>query len=500
MRATTLAFLFFFLSYSAFSQEEACVDGPKNQLEQFYKVNTFNGTTWESCKLPSFPDLADLATKAPEPPEMLVSENTFITDEDKKLCSLGSGWEPIQGQINDNEAVWKVGSNRWTLEHEQKYSEWVQKFVKADFFQKFNLATDCADAAGMIRTIFARIHHLPMVFTNGRDKIGHFSRNFKNLKTVPEWNESNWQNNLKADARFRRFLTEMTAYLGTGTFPLHVYPVRIRDPQDPKKKSGFVRPGTAISDRDHTRFISTMNPNSFLSINEMSSTSGVIVRELYSSSLGSIDNIVGRGLVNWRWPINCGGKGWMMRPASSMPGYSTEQYKIKDLDLEVMALEAPGIKFSAHTIQQKIQDFRVYASERIAAVNRAEDWKKNNPGKQIIGPLYEDLSTPNRDKSLERRYRELQSLVSRFENSTGYKFSSFEKEFAFQALEVGQGKRLSLWFIADINDEGSDDPNDSFGRRWGIENFVRTCSNINDLADSDSEKPLRRAACSVSKF
>ena len=94
--------------------------------------------------------------------------------------------------------IWEVGDRRWTVEEERQFGEWVDENITEEFFLRYRIPTDCADAVYAIRWIYARITHLPAAATTIDGKvIGHWSTDWKDLPTDPEWHR---------DQRFRAAL------------------------------------------------------------------------------------------------------------------------------------------------------------------------------------------------------------------------------------------------------------------------------------------------------
>ena len=128
---------------------------------------------------------------------------------------------PCYSQMPDDSPgqVWQVGERRWTIEEEQRFAKWVEEAITEDFFIRHRIPTDCADAVYAIRWIYARIAHLPAAATTreGR-RIGHWSTDWRHLRTDPEWDK---------DERFLAALFYLFPRTWTGTLPLDTYPVRI---------------------------------------------------------------------------------------------------------------------------------------------------------------------------------------------------------------------------------------------------------------------------------
>jgi hypothetical protein len=105
---------------------------------------------------------------------------------------------PLGEEPQSPDQVWEVGDRQWTVEEEHRFEKWVDETITEDFFIRYKIPTDCADAVYAIRWIYARINHLPAAATTmyGR-QIGHWFTDWKHLPTHPEWHR---------DERFRAAL------------------------------------------------------------------------------------------------------------------------------------------------------------------------------------------------------------------------------------------------------------------------------------------------------
>jgi len=210
--------------------------------------------------------------------------------------------------------IWEVGDRRWTVEEERRFEKWVDETITEDFFIRYQIPTDCADAVYAIRWIYARIAHLPAAATTRDGRwIGHWSTDWKHLPTHPEWH---W------DERFRAALRYLFPKTWTGTLPFDTYPVRIsRD---------SVTPGTLfLLTESHTGMIGRvfLDGSQVHPLQTWESGLPVKVRKL---SLGYFfsarpESITRSGLVKFRWPVSENGE-WKYLPIQEHPFYSEEQY------------------------------------------------------------------------------------------------------------------------------------------------------------------------------
>ena len=145
-----------------------------------------------------------------------------------------------------HKTLWEI-KHSWNEQWEDKYGQWITENVDRQFFQKFGISTDCADAVLGIRWIFARINGLPVA-----NHIATTQELFTNY-TVPK----KWRKIPKADIwhRDQLFLTALNYVMSlasTRTIKLDTYPVEL-------SRAGL-SVGSLIltenNDSNHVKFIS----------------------------------------------------------------------------------------------------------------------------------------------------------------------------------------------------------------------------------------------------
>ncbi len=222
---------------------------------------------------------------------------------------------PPKDSMNESpDQVWEVGDRRWTAEEEYRFAKWVEGNITEDFFIRYKIPTDCADAVYAIRWIYARINHLPAAATKKDGKlIGHWSTDWKHLPTHPEWYE---------DERFRAALFYLFPKTWTGTLPFDTYPVRISlDSVTPgtlflltESHTGII--ARVILDGSHAHPLQTWESALPVKIQKLT------LRYFFSARPESKRS---SGLVKFRWPVPENGE-WKYLPAKEHPFYSEEQY------------------------------------------------------------------------------------------------------------------------------------------------------------------------------
>ena len=223
---------------------------------------------------------------------------------------------PCFGQtLNESpDQLWEVGDRRWTVEDEQQFGKWVEENITEDFFIRYKIPTDCADAVYTIRWIYARIAHLPAAATTRDGRfIGHWSRDWRDLPTDPEWHQ---------DRRFRAALRYLNTKSWTGTLPFDTYPVCI--------SPDSITPGTLFFVKEsHAGIIRhvSLDGSQAHPLQTWESSLPVKVQKLSPRYFFSPrpEPEVRSGLVRFRWPVSENG-GWKYLPVEEYPFYSEEQY------------------------------------------------------------------------------------------------------------------------------------------------------------------------------
>ncbi len=214
-----------------------------------------------------------------------------------------------------SDQIWEVGDRRWSVEEERRFEQWVDETITEDFFIRYKIPTDCADAVYAIRWIYSRIAHLPAAATTKEGRwIGHWSTDWKHLPTHPEWHR---------DARFRAALFYLFPKTWTGTLPFDTYPVRI--------SPDSVTPGTLfLLTESHTGIIGHvfLDGSQAHPLQTWESGLPVKVQKLSSGYFFSArpEFKARSGLVKFRWPVSENGE-WTYLPVQEHPFYSEEQYR-----------------------------------------------------------------------------------------------------------------------------------------------------------------------------
>ena len=419
-----------------------------------------------------------------------VSDLSIFTEQDVRFCSnvtqtSNAGIHPHT--LADNGSVWRVGNRRWSDEWEKKFSLWVKDEVSSDFFVKYNIKTDCADAAIAIRTIFARIHHLPVLYAGGthgnHEKVWHF------LSTRKNWNESNWKQNLKEDKRFRSALYRWMGNVGTINLQGDTYQIEVRNPADTTRMSSYVTEGAVLLTSGHTRFISDIDTLRWFPIKQLESTSGRKVRNLSEQNLSlyyppaNEERKTGRGVLKWNWVVNCGKGKFNHVPDWKMPGYSTEQERLRKIYQGIhhqypsLLNEIARSRMLTNPTRNDVIEFikmtHGLVEDRIGIVEEGHEAAQANPQAimDVDGALYDAHSTPSRDKRLLAQYR---LIIKISEEKMVMGREDIAAELMKQGvLELSNGMKTTSWHFVSalLEKQASSEPWDDVNKRWGIDHL-----------------------------
>lgn len=212
--------------------------------------------------------------------------------------------------------VWAAGQV-WDATWERTYSVWIAQAVDENFLKPTGLRPDCADLVYTLRAVFAREHQLPFLATDATGRrTGHFSREWDNYPTRPEWRQ---------DPRFVAFLRDLFGWVSTRTLHHDTYSVAL-NPEN-------VRPGLILyEDRiaSHAVVLGRIGDQTLLPITYYEAFrpgqnyitfSPMTNVQIYGPEIPRQHS----GIVHWRWPRLENGT-WNYAPPETMPGFSLEQY------------------------------------------------------------------------------------------------------------------------------------------------------------------------------
>ncbi|MBC7690484.1 MAG: hypothetical protein H7222_01835 [Methylotenera sp.] len=347
------------------------------------------------------------------------SDLDILTPSDVRYCPGGGtranfAVSPVidPHALPDDGSVWRVGSNRWNSQWEDAYAKWFEKEIDDDFFERYSIPTDCADAAVAARAIFARIHHLPVLFQDKKIEYASTAKGWAAFPTVKDWYDFNWKQNLLLDVRFRHYIKDMTGGIGTNNLKDSTYPISLHDCRRPGKLSRQIKPGTVLLGDGHTRVVSKVDSVGYIPIEQVNSTIPQAIRPLVrgSTTIAWPREEFGEGVLEFNWPVNCGGTLTLVAD-EKMPGYSREQFDIGKHTGEGMndylAALVPGKRKppDRHYADLIAKELIGKIQERMMAVKNAETLKKKDPAALRNPAVLEDSSTPHLDEAIIEKYQ-----------------------------------------------------------------------------------------------
>ncbi len=349
-----------------------------------------------------------------------------------------------------------VATESWNEDWEKKYSEWIEKNLTSDFFQKYNLAVDCADVPYSLRWIFSRIHSLPAMATlsgTGTVVTHEVGRSaWANLPTNKDWSK---------DQKFLAALNWLLDVTYTGSLMVDSYPIALNDQT--------VRAGVTHMLSSHAEIISHVSKDlSEVPVTTISSSVPRAVRIMNKRSFldqYSVKASLG-GFMRFRWPVKTS-SGWKMIAGESMPAYSLEQFK-KNLcenqnHFAFCLFEKANLKFSPQTIMTKLtRDLEASLLFRDKTVIEGKNFCNQNdcnPGTDG----WENWSTPSRDERLQQLFENSENLATVLKQS-----GTFQKWLSSFKLQ-NRPSTFSLLSLKENLSSGliSFDPRDSISARWG---------------------------------
>ncbi|MBK9322305.1 MAG: hypothetical protein IPM97_05020 [Bdellovibrionaceae bacterium] len=376
--------------------------------------------------------------------------------------------------LQPNPAVLKGGSlwpttQAWDWEWEKRYSQWLSENMTSDFYSKYGIATDCADVAYAARWIFARINGLPAA--NRLSGSGVLLTN-QSLRT--EWAQLPTAKNWFEDKRFRAALNYLLNQTYTHTLMRDSYPVAITT-------ENFL-PGVHYLDlrelSGHTQLVHRREDDQgILPYMIIESTIPRKVRVLNKSLFWGTEQAKKNqsGFLRIRWPL-VKNNAYSLANSEKMPGYSLEQYspdfireKDRPYSVEILLRLNPNLNF-AKLAESGYQNLIHMFQARVDVVEEGfrQCSKPSCPGDS---QLYEDWSTPSRDKRLLEMTNQLELLSNLpFPDQIRDDIQKIKNQ-ALSSVAISLANEtftLKALIFAWKNKLFSSDPNDEPGIRWGL--------------------------------
>lgn len=404
----------------------------------------------------------------------------------KNKIKNSSSHQKLFGFGHRNKNLWAV-THQWNKKWEEKYAKWIEKNVKEDFFEKYGISTDCADAVLGVRWIFSRINGLPVanhisatdsLFTNYS-----VPRNFRKLPKSEKWFN---------DELFRAALSYVMDLSSTRTLKIDAYPVALTK----KGLSAGAIILTESKESNHAKLISENHYNDPTELPLFTLASTVprkvrlLVREVVTDQGWPEKNE--KSFLRYRWAVSHDGR-ISLKGATSHPDYSLEQFS------DGLQEEHPiFIKFllgrlkesydPQHLISIAIEDIVDYIKQRIKVVNEGAAFCSRHDC-SLGSDNWGNWSTPSRDKKLKAKFSNIDLLTSQFEvlaPGLMEKWIDAQVKTRVSILEYS----LSLKTIRYLMESGkaSSDPALSVEQRWGIDLH----GNVDELVTSTLDLLAKR--------
>jgi len=364
---------------------------------------------------------------------------------------------PLGEELQSPDQVWEVGDRRWTVEEEHRFEKWVDETITEDFFIRYNIPTDCADAVYAIRWIYARIAHLPAAATTmyGR-QIGHWSTDWKHLPTHPEWHR---------DERFRAALLYLLPKTWTGTLPLDIYPVRISPDSitpgtvflETNAHAGII--GHVFLDGSQSHPLQTWESAPPMKVQKLSLRYFFSPRPEFKTY---------SGLVKFRWPVSENGE-WKYLPVKEHPFYSEEQYDSGFCEgyanfVEAVARRIDPTNYAPMEKMVKVMETIIrFLKERVPVVLKGYEQCRLG-GCPEASELWEIHSTPGLDGMIILMMDHLSQIIE---------LNHLDQEMAKRMMEaipidISENRSVTLYHVYQNNLWFSPHPKDSIEARWGL--------------------------------
>lgn len=387
--------------------------------------------------------------------QKIFSYNSVMQETD---IALGSGRE-LRGLASE---LWE-GKEKWSVQWEETFSKWVSEETDADFFRKYQVATDCADVLYALRWIFARINGLEMAvrLTGSGDFLTHRSVRsaWSGLPTASEWYN---------DKRFLASLNYLLNNTYTHSLMKDSYPIKV-DRQ-------AIRPGVYHLDlhdsSGHTQIVYKMDDSeeTVLPFIIYQSTTPRLVRELMVDGFWypTLPKMGRGGLLRMRWPDFSSAKVNLI-PEDKMPYYSLEQYSEtfirpgQTYNQEVYLRLNSKLNMTEVVIEG-YKSLQAMFQARVSVVEQGYQVCQQSSCPEGSAE-YDAWSTPSRDKKVIQLANQLIQIESLM--GIGGPSVELEKDRNFFILD---GSAYNLRHLLNIWRAGaySSDPRMSIHIRWGI--------------------------------
>ncbi len=381
-------------------------------------------------------------------------------------------------------AVWET-RNQWSPHWEREYQDWVKTGWTRDFFRAAgpfqNMKVDCADAVYAMRFAFAYNNGLPFAIN---DPTGGRFRDAPGGGLIS--NEMTQFDHLPAERRARSLLNLVFGVGSTRSLVDDSYPVAIS--REAIHPGVFIRTDKANHHSWTVRTVSRTGIPHLLYATRPASPSLYERNEYPSVGFLFAGSNAPERAAGFRMFRN---KEDLRKKAWDVPGYSLEQHQ---LPLSGWSTRVQSrLQLTAETPPERVErvltDACRSARERVDFVNHGlRALAALGPRACMSAPVYDDHSTPSRDRRLRDSFIELgEAYRAAGEGSqlsdelrarvaqvlSGERGAGGPREEAYCPVAIGSGKSLTLGqvYARSMDNRLSNNPHDTLGMRWGEEAF-----------------------------
>lgn len=388
-------------------------------------------------------------------------------------------------------AVWPTRA-QWSEQKEREFAKFINE-LPLDFFSRpgtpySGIPTDCADAAYVLRAIFAYQHGLPVDFANWHNKdLSNTTTNYDRVEA--------------GTPRLRVFLSDLRASTDTSTLLRETYPIAIN--------RNSVRPGAMflhlpkrgegpkVYSSAHVFYVQNVS-NSGL-VTYISSTVPAAVRNLNARNGYVFTPFnVNSGYRAWKWP------GTGTQALETRTHGSLEQFKLANW--KTFAELPQGADGGRSALQRQMQAWTAAVRERIKGSGAGRTINPTEELGAVIGNIlggvndrikivqdgwrvyqsryggrgcmsesdYDNYSTPSRDTRIQQELMYLAPAATRYVRSKGAANlkTALRQLYAQYRFEIMPGQYVDLNQITDAfltNKALSiSEPEHSPLARWGV--------------------------------
>lgn len=443
---------------------------------------------------------------------------TFLTRFQSQKISESSHLEnwPIENSLNltttkssthrkflgfghHNKNLWPT-LHQWDEQWEEKFAKWIEKNVKEDFFQKYGISTDCADAVLGVRWIFSRINGLPV-----GNHISVSNSLFTNYSVPRDWRKIPKAQNWYDDQLFRTALSYVMDLASTRTLKNDAYPVALT-------KKGLRVGSFILTESKESNHVKLVSENHYddptdLPLFTLASTVPrkvrLLVREVVTDQGWPVENE--KSFLKYRWPIDQDGK-ITLKSSESHQDYSLEQYSLElreqyPIFIEFLLGRLKKTYDPKKLISMALEDIVDYIKQRIIVVNEGAAFCASHdcsPGSEN----WDAWSTPSRDEKLKAKFANIDLLTSQFEDiSPGLiqKWRDAQLETRVGILEYSLNLKTIRYLLE--SGKASSDPAVSAQERWGIDLSASSQDLISSTLELLQQRKeiieSQREACSI---